>query len=315
MGKIDIETNKYLRNNARFADAFNFLLYDGRPVVAAEALEPLDTREIAVPYGNDAREPKQKSRDELKMWQAMTDDEAIYVILGAENQTNVHYAMPVKNMVYDAMNYAAQVEEAGKSYHRSHHGDHKEKERLTGGEFLSGFRKDDKLMPVITLVVYWGASEWDGPMSIHEMLSTKDETLLSYVQDFRIHLIAPSQIPDSDFAKFHTGLGQVLQFIKYANDKENLNRIVHERDCFRSIDRESGNLINVVTGAGLSLKSKEDNTVDMCEAIEAMKRESREDTLLETVRNIMRTMQVTAREAMNIMLVPAETQEKLLARL
>ena len=67
MGKIDIETTRYLRNNAHFADAFNFLLYDGRPVVAAEALKPLDTREIAVPYGKDAREPKQRSRDELKM--------------------------------------------------------------------------------------------------------------------------------------------------------------------------------------------------------------------------------------------------------
>ena len=241
------------------------------------------------------------------------DDDAVYVVLGAENQAKIHYAMPVKNMVYDALNYSAQVEEKRKSYRRTHQESDKERQHLRSDEFLSGFRKDDRLMPVITLVIYWGASKWTGPRSIHDMLSTKDKTLLSFVQDYRIHLIAPFHTADSDFEKFHTDLGKVLQFIKYSEDKKTLDCILHKGDRFRRLDYDSANLINVITGSALTLKKEE--KVDMCKAIDDMRKETQEETLLETVRNVMRTMCVTAKEAMNIMLVPAEIQEKLLARL
>lgn len=46
----------------------------------------------------------------------MEDGEAIYLLMGLENQEEVNYAMPVKDMVYDALQYAAQVEKAAKSH-------------------------------------------------------------------------------------------------------------------------------------------------------------------------------------------------------
>ena len=67
-----------------FADAFNYLLYDGEQVINPEELRELDTTELIVPYGNNARFPVQKYRDLLKLWNAMMDENAIYVILGAE---------------------------------------------------------------------------------------------------------------------------------------------------------------------------------------------------------------------------------------
>lgn len=47
---------------------------------------------------NNASEskPVQKYRDLLKSAAIMEDGEAAYVLLGIENQTEVHYAMPVK---------------------------------------------------------------------------------------------------------------------------------------------------------------------------------------------------------------------------
>ena len=45
----------------------------------------------------------QKHRDLLKFAAMMQDSHANYVILGVENQMEVHYAMPVRNMVYDAL--------------------------------------------------------------------------------------------------------------------------------------------------------------------------------------------------------------------
>ena len=45
----------------------------------------------------------QKHRDLLKFAAMMQDSHANYVILGVENQMEVYYAMPVRNMVYDAL--------------------------------------------------------------------------------------------------------------------------------------------------------------------------------------------------------------------
>ena len=86
MGLIDTEGKNYLSNEKIFADAFNFLLYDGKQVINPKDLKELDTTLIAIPYGNNARVPTQKYRDLLKLWCAMMDDNAVYMILGAEIQ-------------------------------------------------------------------------------------------------------------------------------------------------------------------------------------------------------------------------------------
>lgn len=44
----------------------------------------------------------QKYRDVFKRLAAMEDDNAAYLLIGIENQTYIHYAMPVKDMLYDA---------------------------------------------------------------------------------------------------------------------------------------------------------------------------------------------------------------------
>ena len=135
-------------------------------------------------------------------------------------------------------------------------------------------------MPVITLVIYLGASEWDGPMSIHDMLSTKNEQLQRFVPDYRIHLIAPAQMEKEDFLKFRTDFGKVLQYIKYSKDKEKLYQITHEGDRFRDIEKESADLINVVTRSELKYEVK-GGRVDMCTAIDEMRKESRNEGLNE----------------------------------
>ena len=74
MGAIDTEGKRYFSNSVIFADAFNYLLFDGDQVIKPEELRELDTTELTVPYGNNARVPVQKYRDLLKMWNAMMDD-------------------------------------------------------------------------------------------------------------------------------------------------------------------------------------------------------------------------------------------------
>lgn len=132
MADKDTVTKEYMQDSAAFADAFNFLLYDGRQVIRPEQLKPIDTTAVALPYGEDRQPvPIQKYRDVLKMVTAMEDENAAYLLLGIENQSQVHYAMPARNMLYDALQYVAQAEDTAKSHRQG------SEKAASGAEFLS----------------------------------------------------------------------------------------------------------------------------------------------------------------------------------
>ena len=72
------------------------------------------------------------------------------------------------------MSYTKQVEEIAES-HR------KKKDVNSSAEFLSCFKKTDKINPVITFVMLWSPGKWDGPESIHEMMDIYDSRILKSV--------------------------------------------------------------------------------------------------------------------------------------
>lgn len=105
MGKIDTCTKDYVRDNTIFADIFNQFIYKGEQKITPEQLRSVDTTEISVPYGiAGSCEPTQKYRDHLKILTVKEDQAAVYMLIGVENQSKINYAMPVKCMVYDALN-------------------------------------------------------------------------------------------------------------------------------------------------------------------------------------------------------------------
>lgn len=279
MGVIDTEGKKYLSDNAIFADAFNYLVYGGKQVIKAAKLREIDTTELAVPYGNNAKAPVQKYRDILKLWNAMMDDDAIYVILGAELQDKVHYGMPVKDGLYDMLGYSKQIEEIRRSYRKQGEENIGEisaedgtlKIKLTSEEFLSGLRKGDKLIPIITAVVYFGDTPWDGPRSLHDMLNFKNDAIKSYVQDYKLNLISPADMEDEEFTKFSTDLGFAMEVIKHQSSDADE---VIERTNHRKIDRDTALFLN--TAVKLNLEYEEETGgVDMCKAME--KRQQRDE--------------------------------------
>lgn len=145
------------------------------------------------------------------------DDNAVYVMLGAELQGKTHYAMPVKKGLYDMIGYARQVDEARNTYRKKNEeGDLYVDEgilkiKLTSEEFLSGFREEDRLIPIITATVFLSDEKWNGPMDLHEMLNVKDKDLLRFIPNYPINLIAPANMTDSDFDKFSTKLGLAMK--------------------------------------------------------------------------------------------------------
>ena len=73
----------------------------------------------------------------------------------------------------------------------------------------------------------------------------------------------------------------MLQFIKYSDDKDKLAEATKSIDRFRRMDPESIGLINAVTGSNLKIEVNEEGKVDMCTAIDEMRKESRNEGRIE----------------------------------
>ena len=264
MGTKNTITKDYMADNRVFADVFNHMLYKGKNVIDPDTLHPLDTTALAAPYGSGTSEvPVQKFRDEFKSLNVMHDDSRIYLLLGIENQSEPHFAMPVKNMVYDALEYAGQVENSARS--------HREAKQWpsTSGEYLTGFYKDDRLIPVITTVVYFGSDTWNAPRSLHEMLFVQDPEILSMVPDYRINLFSPAEIKDEELDKLQSNLKEVMLFIKYSKDKRKLQDLTSQSPGFRSLELKAARVIDSITGINLRFTETE-GSVNMCQAVQEM---------------------------------------------
>ena len=129
------------------------------------------------------------------------------------------------------------------------------------------------MLPVITVVVYFGADHWDGPVCLHEMLKIADKKMLCFIPDYKINLITPEGLEENQFDQFHTSLREVLKFIKYSKDKEKLYHMVENDPKFHKIGQKAGRVINVITGAGIEMDESEEY-IDMCKAIQDMREEA-----------------------------------------
>ena len=311
MGVADKETKAYMRENEIFADSFNFFLYDGAQKIQPGRLRELDTTELIQLPGTDEKqlsEVIQKYRDVLKSVVMMQDEKASYLLLGIENQTEVHYAMPVRNMLYDAMQYGKQVSELA-----ADHGKHRAELKMTGAEYLSGFLKTDKLLPVITLVIHFSDAEWDGAKSLHEMMEWPDAHLKEYVQDYKIQLIDPAKIRPEEFEKFSTSLREVLECIKYSKDKKKLRKLV-ENNPRMTMEVNAARVVQAVTGTKFRI-SEETEVVDMCQAIDEMVedgiKEGIEKGKLEALENLLKKGTISIQDAADCMAMSVAEFKKL----
>ena len=209
----------------------------------------------------------QKLRDIFKNASIKYTGKSYVVLIGVENQSDIHYAIPIKNMFYDVMAYGNQVKETAKK-HR------KDKDTTTSDEFLSGFTKEDKLIPVITITVYLGTKEWDGPRKLSDMFGDVDEELMPFIPDYRINLLAPREI--TDFTGFRTSIRQLFEVLKNAYDKEKMQEVLQNDEKFSRVDRETVEAINLFAGTDIDIDEKEE-VIDMCKAWEEQKNEGREE--------------------------------------
>lgn len=278
MGQADVMLRRYMSDPARFADAFNYVAYGGEQLIDPNELRPLSTVSVHASK-KGGKHAEERRRDGLMTWQLMRDGKAAYALLGVEDQTYVDYAMPARCMLYDALSYMDQVDDLKRKNRKS--GD------LSQSEWLCGLRKTDKLLPVATLVVHFGTDVWDSPLSLDDMLKPADERLMALVPEYHLNLLTPSSLDADDLSRFHTELGLVLGYIRYAQNKDDLAAYVSGEGRFRSVEAETAELVNALTDSRLEYDPGEER-VDMCKAIEDMRAEALDQGMREGMREGIR---------------------------
>lgn len=238
MGKSDTAVNAWLGDNERFADLFNGVLFEGEQVIRPEELREMDL-----------------------------------AVFACETQSKVHYAMPVRNMLYDSLTYMDQIKALWKQ--NMPKGGQK-KSTLTEEEYLSRFRKEDRLCPVITLVFYYDLERWDGPRDLGDMLQCvklpgEKKSLSRYIPNYHLNLVDAGSMEDENL--FHTDLHQVFGMLKYRNRKEELRSYMGQhRDYFGSVDLETYRALRAFLHSEKMLKdvacTEKEVRIDMCQALE-----------------------------------------------
>ena len=277
MSDKDTITKDYMSQPEQFADLFNGYCFKGKEVIRPEDLREMDTAGIVLPYGADgAVSPQQKDRDLLKMLMK-TDGKVAYCILGVENQSEIHTAMPVRNLLYDAITLSKQVEKAAKSYRKTH------ENGQDTAEFLSGFHRGDKVLPVVTIVVHWGTGDWDVPLTLREMYPEGiSQEIMDYVADYKVNLVSPSLMSDEELDIFKSDIKEVLKFIKHSIDKDELKKLLDGNDNYQNIDRLAAQTISACSNVKFDIPVGKEG-VNMCKAIEDMKMEARNEGLNEGI--------------------------------
>ncbi|MBS6195229.1 MAG: hypothetical protein KH828_06585 [Clostridiales bacterium] len=287
MAKDDIVLKKYLSDKVRFADLINGSLFGGKQIIEPESLTQLDGEaDIYLTDQSGHTKGVMRYRDVIMK----ADFGLCFAILAEENQMNVHYAMPVRNMLYDALSYTEQVEQLKREHRRQ--GD-----RMTGSEFLSGMKKEDIIIPVITLVVYYGEQEWDGNLDLYGMMGIAHEHPLrneirEVLPNYKINLLHAGNIQKLE--NYRSSLHLVFGMLKYKSDKCKLIKYIDtHREALETMDEETFQVIGVLLHEEARLQKYRKNEkvgFNMCRAIEEMIQDGRNEGIKEGILHIAKEL-------------------------
>lgn len=179
MNKIGMPTpdaalKEFFKDNAIFASVFNGYFFNNDEVINPDELEQADTAYTESVNAEMKIDRINKYRDNVRKTSG-----GLFVILGIEDQNKIHYSMPVRKMLYDALGYSAEITSKGSVQDRK---------SWTVAERLSGVSKGTKVTPIITVVFYTGEDVWDGPRSVHDMMDI-DKRVRQFVPDYPLYVI------------------------------------------------------------------------------------------------------------------------------
>lgn len=233
MGKKEEPMIAYYDDPEHFADLINGWLYHGKKEITSAQIETSNVR-----YTAKSRKKKKQYRTRYRDIVKKIRNMKVFLILGTEIQSYIDYAMPVRVMDYNTVEYMEQISRIrskNKSAYR----------RGTGRFRLSAVGKEDRLIPVITLVLYIGEKPWDAANSLHELL---DMTQVppeweTYIQNYRIQVLDICHTADERLLEFPEDIACMFLLIKYAKNQKILKQLVQQIQAFRKMDEETYDVV------------------------------------------------------------------------
>jgi len=184
----DIATKNYVEMNEVFSDLFG-LAYPRHKV---EGLSFLPSRMLG-----------SRERDVVKGGKVSFEEEAFVAMLLIECQSYVDRTMPARMGSYELEGIlwmAAQRRGANRA----------NKNLASGGEFISGLKEGEKVPPVLSLVVHWGAKAWDGSTKLSDVVEHSD----SMGSSCEIKLIDLMRLTEKQIATLKSDLKEVVLFMQ-----------------------------------------------------------------------------------------------------
>ena len=112
------------------------------------------------------------------------------------------------------------------------------------------------------------------------MMPEQPAKVKAFVQDYKVFLIDPMAMTDADLEHLNSSLREVLSYIKYQHDQEQMQRLLQEDNRFSELERNAALVIQATTKTELNIKPNAE-VVDMCEAIRQMMESSKQQGVLQ----------------------------------
>ena len=271
--KPDTVLKTFWKNNQRFADLFNTVLFDGNTILKPNDLKEADTDVSSIIKFNNHADTVQRILDVVRKTAYGVD----FIIWSLENQEKIHYAMPLRHMIADSLIYL-------KEYNEITAKNRNEKNFDTSDEFLSGLQKSDRLHPVISLCIYYGKEDWDGPFNLVDML-IMPEYLKPLVSDYKMNLIQVRK--SEDFRFENQDINNLFELIRsiYNKDYDTFQRMYKNKELSTELGLTLGSVVNsqsiIKQVLAITEKGSDPNMTDpFDEMLEEMKRKEGEKARL-----------------------------------
>ena len=238
--KKDELLKSVLSKNDRFSDIINNFMFNGKNVIKEENLSDLN-----IEYDfKEERKYSKKLRDLLKRCIIKNDKRAKYVIFGIENQITYDKYMVLRCLMYDALEYKRQIE------------------------------NDEKIKPVITLVIYYGKTKWKNK-KLSDIIKIEDY-IYKYINDYKINVLSVNELDELELKKYNLDNRQLFKTIKTLNNKEELNKIKEDND-FIKVNKDMANAISYLLNIDINT---EGDDINMCKALEELKQDWKQEGIL-----------------------------------
>lgn len=232
MGEKDITEKMLEAHNDIFADIVNVLLFKGKRIVDVDALADAVVKSQ---YKDKKGKLHEQERDISKYWKNGNMDIVIY---GIENQTRVEKKMPVRIFGYEGASYREQY-------------------------------KNKRIIPVITMVLYFGTKRrWKAPKNLKSLIYIPEE-LDEYVNDIKVNVFEIAWLTESQISQFTSDFKVVANF--FVNKRKNKDYIPDDKTTIKHVD-EILKFLAVMTGDSRyeEILADKEEVINMCDVAQRL---------------------------------------------